>query len=51
MVLVSVPVTVGITTMFTMESKAEASAPILQITIPLVCAQFPCEVVAETKFA
>ncbi len=48
--LVIVPVTVGVATMLTVESKAEGSEPTLQLTIPCDCTQLPCEAVAETKF-
>lgn len=50
MELVIVPVTAGVTTMLTVESKAEAGEPIVQVTIPCDCTQLPCEALAETKF-
>ena len=48
-VLVIVPTAVGVTTMLTFESNAEARAPILQLTVPCDCTQLPGVAVAETK--
>src|SRR5579859_198948 len=48
--LLSVPAAVGVTTIFTVKSRGEASAPTVQVTMLLELAQVPCEEVAETKF-
>ena len=49
MVLEFVPTVVGVATMLMLESKAEASAPIVQLTTPFACTQLPGVAVAETN--
>jgi hypothetical protein len=48
-VFVILPVAVGVTTMVTVASKAEASEPMLHVTTPCDWVQLPAVVVTETK--